>query len=142
MEQKEVKMLTDEQIEQMLVNAANGEKLDSDTKELWLNALRSDNYTQGEGMLLVQVLRKEDRSVVYEMCCLGVLEHVLGTNPDELGKEDMCYPKNLSAPKSPEFIQSGMEGHVAHVLATLNDGNKIIRKHSFQEIANLIEKFL
>lgn len=42
--------------------------MNADVKELWVNALRSGEYEQGEGNLRV---RLDNGS--YEFCCLGVL---------------------------------------------------------------------
>lgn len=114
------------------------EKLEPKFKEQWLAALRSGRYVQAEGVLC-DLSVQDDK---HHMCCLAVAEHICGTKPELMEEDEVMYfPRDLTNPKSPEILH---EGEVAEYLASMNDGNKHekIRKHSFEEIADYIEKNL
>jgi hypothetical protein len=122
-------------------------------KALWVKALRSGKYKQGCGQL------KTSRG----FCCLGVLT--------DLYNKEVIMPKLIKSggwetDNTPTLVAhpsdfglsekvkewAGLEDDIPDVkldkngwdtksLAQLNDGSEI-RKHSFKEIAKLIEKSL
>ena len=114
----------------------NTEKMPVDIKEKWVKALRSGKYIQGEGNLY----DKDSSTKVGKpvMCCLGVLEHLCGTPFDFL--DDISFPGDISG-NSPEMFLDNGGDYISDYLADMNDGNseKVIKKHSFIEIADYIE---
>ena len=115
------------------------EKLPKAFKTKWVEALRSGDYKQGEGLLY------NDIGKTY--CCLGVACKI--SEPDYVppydefirgSKRDKIYP-NLPA------ILVG-EDNIPKKLADMNDGAKLPNgevihpKMSFVEIADWIEKHL
>jgi len=60
-------------------------KMDKKVKEIWVEALRSGSYRQGEGVMCNKIVG--ERSSHKKFCCLGVLRHCMfgiDVNPDEL----------------------------------------------------------
>lgn len=122
-------------------------KLEKDIKEKWIEALRSSNYTQTESILYDGTIKDKKP----HMCCLGVLEHILGTPLDFMWDGDdverYCVPSNLCEPKSIFGKNVNHDKEIENVenqLINMNDGNtaKKIKKHSFEEIADYIEENL
>ena len=117
--------------------------MNKDIKDKWIEALRSDKYTQGKGYLH----QVQDNSY----CCLGVLCDIL-----DVPKQNDCeyrsadgdiyrYGTNdTSVFSMPANIahQIGIDDVVQGKLQNMNDGNDDMRSHSFTEIANYIEKNL
>lgn len=111
-------------------------KLPKVFKKKWLEALRSGDYKQGDGMLFCDG----------KYCCLGVADKVCGYSP---GKEAGILSEHIG---TPEMLR--MDGDVKGWLMSMNDGVRIGscnqphddidygRKYSFKQIANWIEKNL
>lgn len=119
-------------------------KLDPEIKANWVKALRGGDYIQVQ-----QVLYAGEIDNKYEMCCLGVLEHVCGRSVNDFDPADGDdqLPSYLDDPKSPVDIlrqvipsdwdhgrRSTVEGYLAH----LNDS----KGFTFEEIADFIDKNL
>jgi hypothetical protein len=131
-------------------------------KKLWLEALRSDEYTQTKGNL-------RDAG---GHCCLGVACEVLMKHPDILPQFDMYWeaptyldlkvykfkmaPSNKAKKDSvfdydyseqvlPTTLRVALGIHDTDVqgkLASMNDGTSGHRRHTFAEIADYIEEKL
>jgi hypothetical protein len=100
-------------------------------KGKWIRALRSGLYRQGYGRLV----DREDGEYCY--CPLGVLVVIQGVPPDKL--LHYSYP--------PIDCVGGLSVEAMFVIASASDGlalapfvHKGMRKHSFKEIANYLEK--
>ena len=97
-----------------------GKKLDQDTFDKWISALRSGEYRQGRGALR----SKDDR-----FCCLGVLAYVEDPEAWEIEPEQDCYTfKGVNT----TFLHNRI-GYQT-LLANMND-----RSDSFHDIADWIE---
>lgn len=113
-------------------------------KAKWLAALRSGNYTQGQG-----VLNKDNK-----MCCLGVLCDVAGykwKSWDGDPNFKICSAGRLFIEKEKVRIKLGLPNEIHEVCYSLNDGtipndnskyNIPHRRHSFKEIADWLEENL
>lgn len=112
--------------------------MDAEVKAKWLEALRSGEYTQGEGRL---------RNRREEFCCLGVLCDVLDKSkwsetPDELGdylwdhdSEATC--ETASATTIPDSLAHdlGIDSMLICKVISMNDSHAA----NFTEIAQFIE---
>ena len=98
--------------------------MDKELKAKWVEALRSGEYEQADGVL------KCDTGY----CCLGVLREVAG--PDSMREDD--HELLLHREDADRIgIDYAMQKRLSH----MNDGwqKGEIRKHSFAEIADYIE---
>lgn len=112
-------------------------KLKKETKNMWLEALRSGKYKQGQGCL-----KKRNRH-----CCLGVLAEEQGLIPNRTSLELKLYSylgvkcENtalvLEQHCPAAFTKQGDLGSVEAELAYRND-----RWESFSDIAAWIEEHL
>ena len=121
-----------------------GEKLPPELKVEWLAALRSGNFPQTTGRL----------HSIYGYCCLGVVCELTMGRFEEKPKwkrEDQDFVLSYRGGFSEEYFlpwfleeAAGVSRPVQELLANLNDGNKDkgIRKHTFAEIADWIEREL
>jgi len=86
-------------------------------KQKWIEALRSGNYTQGQGFLC------NDN----KYCCLGVLAKIAGLSSESsyllINEKDVSYINGLPLDKQ-------------HKLADMNDN----QGKNFKDIANFIEE--
>lgn len=130
--------------------------MDDDVKEKWIQALRSDNYSQG-----YRQLRKHPHKDTFTTrhCCLGVLcdlyneehdnSHWMSRSTFVVEKEGEEYMESLSLPP-PVKTWAGIESTKVRIkdgeydISVLNDGGGGIGpvSYSFDEIANIIEKQL
>ena len=96
-------------------------------KSIWIAALRSDKYEQGQQRL---------RSLDNKFCCLGVLGDCLNA---DWQKSFDCYTINCFTHKPPVEMQdrAGLFNSDVEHLIDMNDGGK-----TFDEIADWIEKNL
>lgn len=84
--------------------------MNPNVKKLWLEALRSGEYTQAQGALCE---RNDDGS--FSFCCLGVLCNLyLNNNPDAKGYWDFDDMDGQVLP----FFANNREGQVIGVLPT------------------------
>jgi hypothetical protein len=102
-------------------------KLPKKVKAKWIKALRSGKYLQGRSYLVKEDIVTGKQSY----CCLGVA--------CDLG---LCKPLNSSCNTHVEEVFIPMETQTD--LAVMNDGSldKRIRRKSFIQIANWIQKNL
>ncbi len=139
-------------------------KLRPDIKERWLEALRSGKYEQGKGMLRTGRWDEEYEEFVYDdearFCCLGVLCDVIKNDDDVRG---VWGPNGFEV----TFVSTGDADtdlppwDLAHIIsertedeispedwnwnpiAARNDGtvyeNKLFERHSFEDLAKIIE---
>ena len=110
--------------------------LNKEIKEKWINALRSGEYTQGQGYLYI-----ENSDGTESFCCLGVLEYICGTPKKDM--KEIAMPAGLNERKSSTELEYTYEEDNDDYttwedkLASMNDlGN------SFEAIAQFIEKEL
>jgi hypothetical protein len=95
-------------------------------KQKWIKALRSRKYKQGRGRL-----RMGDK-----YCCLGVLMAIQNA-------DDSLYD---GRPIPSKWFLGGLSIKAAYTLIAANDGkvniltNAEMKKHSFREIANYLER--
>ena len=108
--------------------------MNSSIKQIWINALRSGKYEQGQGSL------NEDG----KFCCLGVLTdlYIRETNQEWEEGYGNCFAfEDCSCFLPPAVQEWGRLNNSPAVngrsLAVLNDGGA-----SFEEIASLIEEHL
>lgn len=117
-------------------------------KRKWVDALRSGEYKQGR-----EVLKSGD-----EFCCLGVLADLCareGAVDGHWTEGDMWKDQNVDYEECqllPRSVQQAtgiaieaptVESRSLRVSITLlNDGDHIIPRHSFEEIADIIEEQL
>jgi hypothetical protein len=114
-------------------------KLEPEFKKTWIAALRSTAYVQAQGKLYAGSTPEGQ----HKMCCLGVAEHLCGTQIEDFGNEGM--PQMLDEPKSPiNVLRQDVPDSwpvkystVALYLAQMNDRGK-----TFEEIAQFIEENL
>lgn len=116
--------------------------MNADVKELWINALRSGEYEQGEGALRV---RLDDGS--YGFCCLGVLCDIYR---EETGEGEWSLDRSFLGES--EYLPTKVR-----LWAGLRDSNPVIKESDdfnseladindngvdFETIADYIEKQL
>lgn len=114
-------------------------KMDKKVKNVWLKALRSGKYRQGEGYLC-----KQDKNNKSRYCCLGVLCNE--SHDGDWNREDDDYDGFVNwsiggrSGAIPENIAKGfgLNLRTQEKLVALNDGEKL----NFKEIAEWIEKNL
>jgi hypothetical protein len=141
--------------------------MDQSIKEKWVEALRSGDYEQGQG-----ALRQKDQTENAEIfCCLGVLCDIVEDEVEgewsewsDVTYQFVAYGAAISAHKDrstevlPRFVQKhadlGSEEPTVTVpddtgkqmmtvtLTELNDGLSGFQQHSFDEIADAIERSL
>lgn len=116
--------------------------MDAKLKELWLAALRSGEYPQ-----TMYTLKNSQG-----YCCLGVLCHVAAEAnllpatlvvQEEPGQIVVKETREGFEEESNDQLPDGAFGIATlfmHRLMACNDGRFIYRQHSFEEIADLIEK--
>lgn len=118
--------------------------MDTEIKEKWVTALRSGEYNQGENCLKVVNSKDEERH-----CCLGVLCEVV--DGVTFGDGRFHYKDNTGVAALPtELVDDlGLNGPEVRIealdnttLTAFNDGLGDKDKHSFDEIADIIEKHL
>lgn len=105
-------------------------------KEKWIAALRSGEYTQGR-----MVLRDSDNN----FCCLGVLCNLHAkANPGFAATQTSPheYDGQLAYPSHRVRKWAGLSDECGGVLWKMNDGEQGYKTHTFEEIANHIEKNL
>jgi hypothetical protein len=122
-------------------------KLKPEIKQLWVDALRSGKYQQGEGVL---------KSLDHKFCCLGVLcdlkgdewEHEPNLDSEFNYESDTMFPpasvtewaveeyEGVNVLESPCVRIKGHENLQA--LSEIND----YHKYTFEQIADLIEEQL
>jgi hypothetical protein len=97
------------------------------TKQKWLNALRSDRFTQGTGCL------RDDKSYgSSSYCCLGVLCHVTGQERNQAMHRG--YPNDTDDETVRPF--QGLKPRTIRALVKMNDDKGM----NFRQIAKWIEK--
>jgi hypothetical protein len=117
-------------------------------KQKWLDALRSGNYVQGEG-----TLNKGGK-----MCCLGVLCDVAGYEWESFSEESnhlRCAAGEDYFERDEEREKLGLNEETHRLCYCMNDGTfgsntektakaagVELRRHSFAEIADFLEKNL
>ena len=95
----------------------------------WLKALRSGDYKQGRGKMLLN----------NKYCCIGVGCIVLGVPEEKL--KDHGFPYDYVDERIPEFFIKRSRNTFMDELGFMNDRND--REHkSFEEIADWIEENL
>ena len=111
-------------------------------KVKWVEALRNGKYEQTAGVLC------DGRG---GFCCLGVLSEVVGDehwdgrlweNFDE--EEENFTGQRFEVEELPKYALSlvGLTDSQQRLLASMNDGSEALKAHSFEEIADYIEKEL
>lgn len=122
-------------------------------KEAWVNALRSGAYVQGIGKLKVVEDDSENQNVDEpRYCCIGVL---LDTHADEVKGvwKDWGTFEFVSDDDEYDEIDAEMDSNllgffelhkdIQDTLVKMNDGvDGMVKRHSFDEIADYIEKNL
>lgn len=105
-------------------------------KNPWVEALRSGKFEQGTGWLK-SCEWDENGDIAQEAhCCLGVLAEVSGLEAPNA----RCL--NFSDGKSQYSVVSGLTAIQQDKLISMNDGDNGHDRHSFEEIADYIEKHL
>lgn len=128
----------------------------------WIAALRSGEYQQGR-----EYLYRDEKNNRDAYCCLGVGARLCDIPTDDLEKESFLRPALQGEYALPEYLT---DRKWETIFATLNDGsyagkttfnkyaynffksNRIgeqvdpdrikVRSHSFEEIADIIEKYI
>ena len=112
-------------------------KLDPDIKRLWLEALRSGEYSQCSGALADQSSDDMEKGT-YSNCCLGVLGHAVFSIPQsELLTETMPRVRWDDKGNHDTPFSSAVNLSVQDHLAEANDAGV-----TFTEIAKIIEELL
>lgn len=112
--------------------------MDQAVKTEWVKALRSGEYKQGKGRLMLK-----DAEGNTTFCCLGVLCNILGmkANPAGMYRDKTQYSfghtYNASYPTTEVMSLVGLTHDQARLLAIMNDDG-----NSFKAIADYIEKHL
>lgn len=122
-------------------------KLDPEQKKQWVEALRSGKYVQANGNLYQGGSLKNGESKP-ECCCLGVFEHILGGDLDNM--DNMSMPSDLDYARTPKELHGVAQMNrcdIGDLLATMNDGKRDdadgeTYQLSFAEIADFIEENL
>ena len=140
-------------------------RLPKEFAEIWLTALKSDEYEQGKDTLVKNLNEKIHDPNTCKYCCLGVAAKISGAPLEDFLTVDMLSEKKdfFRKYKIPEALLSMSDFNLAVVLSNLNDGadeevlNDIKReypdlkflvdinpvhnrlKYTFKEIAEFIE---
>lgn len=109
-------------------------KMNPEVKAQWLEALRSDDYTQARCAL------RRDDEIGTSMCCLGVLCDIVDPNAWELspGNHDGATSSpsaRISSAAGLDYYDGINPNNPQHFLMRMNDSQGA----SFLEIANWIE---
>ena len=113
-------------------------KMKPELKSKWIDALTSGEYVQAVGELYAG----ETEHGKPMMCCLGVLEHICGTNCDDMKCCEMpsdIDDSNEVKHKSPDDVldqlipTDGVSKSLGTILAKMNDEGG-----SFEQIADYI----
>jgi hypothetical protein len=111
--------------------------MNDEVKRLWVDALRSGEYKQGQGGLAQLTIQDE---IVY--CCLGVLCEVAIKSGLPLVKDDseniVGYNNREAMPPNEVLIWASLEDKDACDLADMNDNEG----WPFERIASFIEEKL
>jgi len=112
--------------------------MDKKIKQKWISALKSGKFKQGRGKL-----RYGNQNGTYH-CCLGVLSEIAV-------KEGVCSKKSAFGEDNLVLstdvrLWAGLKENNPwlgnHLAAEWNDGGGGVKKSSFEEIANKIQKYL
>jgi len=101
-------------------------KINPRLKKDWIEALTSENFKQGRGLLHM------DYSHHFDFCCLGVLAIAAGATPEDISGRNMLYDIPCEA-----GLRGLINDDVARELAGLND-----KGVPFEVIAGLIDEAL
>lgn len=116
--------------------------MDAELKAKWIEALRSGKYVQAKSVL---------RTVDDQFCCLGVLGNICAADKwtfhqaeRETDNEYWSFENEDSLLPEDFGDTIGVSYKIQETLAELNDGNARtnLKPHSFEEIADYIEKNL
>ena len=118
-------------------------------KDLWLDALRSGQYTQGDGNLF----RRDWINHRLEYCCLGVLADELNVLEKDLWKELGCitYKDRYgnfedTSGDLPDWVLKwvNLDTATMMLLINMNDGQREFdgAPMDFDDIADYIEEYL
>ena len=99
-----------------------------DIKNLWVAALRSEDYKQGKGRL-----RNGD-----EYCCLGVLCELLNISKQNLGNNYSYDYQHVFLPIR-AMRMAGMKSDDGNYRKVMSLANQNDQGRSFKEIADIIE---
>lgn len=116
----------------------------------WINALRSGEFKQTHGILRGPIFDKITHDQKYNRkgeplvghCCLGVLCELAvkaGVIKDFEGETLVEYPQVIAWVGLKDEDQGGVGSFDENNLAALNDGAGLTKKHSFKQIAKIIE---
>lgn len=131
----------------------------SETKELtkyrlpaefaakWITALRSGEYKQTTGKLVVNLDYEDDPQPIYGYCCLGVAAAICGVTVETMGINGMLdsylfkekgveKPESLPLELLTDYAKAINGGTLPRKLAELNDTDG----YTFDQIADYIEK--
>lgn len=116
--------------------------MNPEVKTLWLKALRSGEYEQGQGFL-------NRRG---KFCCLGVLCDLAVRSGVEVEVEvypfasEHLYDGDGSTLPESVKVWAGLNSYDPQLgentCIALNDGDEYVERHEFSEIADLIEEHL
>lgn len=116
-------------------------KMESGLKSRWIDALTGGEYLQARGTLFDGYVKEEGGKP--KMCCLGVLEHICGTPPEEMETCEMPDVIPDAGANSPDDVLNqliptdGVSKKLCAILADMNDTGK-----SFEQIAEYIKENL
>lgn len=104
--------------------------MDPEIKKQWIDALRSGKFTQGREQL-------QDES---GYCCLGVLAQIVDPNRETWKSNNIYFAGGDMC--QDELVGGKIPFYILKDLANRNDGSEGFHRHTFEEIANIIEKDL
>jgi len=114
--------------------------MDPTVKSKWLAALRSGDFKQGQGYLVIDNFDDDRCSTWTGYCCLGVLQVVCNGDPylpDLFDNGEGTFLTYASAERI------GLTDDEMNLLAAMNDGTQyngsVYEKHDFNAIADHIE---
>tara|TARA_B110000967_G_scaffold180710_1_gene197250 strand:- start:295 stop:627 length:333 start_codon:yes stop_codon:yes gene_type:complete len=104
------------------------------TKNEWLQALKSDKYTQGSGQL-----RNENVDGIVCHCCLGVLADVMGEEISEDGRR-LAIDKEGFTMYDERFIKVPQD--TISTLYGINDDSHRNGERKYESVINIIENIV
>ena len=108
--------------------------MNKETKNEWLQALKSDKYVQG-----CAKLRSEDVDGTVCHCCLGVLADVMGEEISEDGR-NLDFDKEGFTMYDEEFIK--VPRGTIITLYGMNDSSHRIGERKYESVIKIIENIV
>lgn len=109
-------------------------KLPKQFRRDWINALRSGEYKQGEGVLLD--FSEEENT----FCCLGVACKIIGFDDEDIAGIELPEYIDEDIDLAGEFPYALLDTSFITFLASLNDGDSFTPNSTDRTLENLLQE--